>query len=116
MKERETTQPSIWEKLTPSEALGLAERILCGIENGEFPRGIYEPIVDRLIEFACGDKNSNSSSESQVGQNTVLQNKDQKPPKNNKTPHSLGLSQLPPAQRTLSVSYTHLTLPTNREV
>ena len=106
MKEEEPKQPSIWEKLTPNKALDLAERILCGIKNGELPKEIYEPIADKLITFACEGKNR--FSDPQVVQITPTKNLQKQPHKtereavsNIKTPHSLGLSQLPTAEQAL---------------
>jgi len=103
MKERETTTQSlIWERLTPPEALNWAERILRGIENGKLPEEVYEPLVDRLINFACGGNDSNNFSDPPVEQDALSNNNHQEHPKtNNKTPHSLGLSQLPPEQQAL---------------
>ena len=108
MLEREQTQPSIWERLTPDNALELAEKILRGIENGKLKKEIYEPIVDKLINFALGEGN-NSSSESEVDQtNTVEISQEQSPKEKkkrlkntNKTPFSLGVTQLPPEERAL---------------
>jgi len=100
MLEREPKQSSIWERLTPPEALDWAERILCRIENGELPKEIYEPIADRLINFACRDNDNNDSSNTQVEENP-LNNNHQEHPKTQKTPHSLGLSQLPTAEQAL---------------
>ena len=95
MLEREQTQPSIWEKLTPDKALELAEKILSGIENGKLKEEIYEPIVDRLINFACDISDPQTEKNMSQTQNPQKHTN----PANSKKIHSL--NQLPPAEKAL---------------
>jgi hypothetical protein len=102
MKEEEPIQSSIWERLTPDEALVLAEKILHKIETGELRKEVYESIVDRLIAFACGGSNNGNNFSSLPAEKNILSNNNHKQhPTNNKAAHLLGLSQLPPEQKAL---------------
>jgi len=104
MKEKETKQPSVWEKLTPQEALNWAEKILCRIEDGELQREIYEPIADRLIAWACKKDDSSIPENPKDQQYTLPAHSPQKQPQtvnNNRVRHSLGLEQLPSPERVL---------------
>jgi len=104
MKEKEPKQPSIWEKLTPQDALNWAEKILCRIEDGELRKEIYEPIADRLIAWACKKDNSSTPESSKEKQYTPPTHSPQKQPctvNNNRIRHSLGLEQLPSLERVL---------------